>query len=114
VTFPEVVRGVVVPVFAGFVFCTAAALYAARRPAARPPRSRAVGSLADLRLLLRHIAVTAVGGYVVLLAIVFVFGVLIIGDTGALRSAALGSLFLLVVAIPVFVLLSWVFGRRAG
>lgn len=105
-------RGIVAPVLAGFVFCSTAALYSARRPAARPPASRAVRSLADLGRLLRYIAVTAIGGYVILLAIVLVFGVLIIGEMGALWSAALGTLFLLAVAIPAFVLLSWAFGRR--
>lgn len=113
-TLQGVLRGVVAPVLAGFVFCTATALYAAHRPVVRPPRSRAVRSLVDLGLLLRYVAVTAVGGYFALLAIIFVFGVLILGDTGALRSAALGSLFLLAVATPVFVLLSWAFGRRTS
>jgi len=105
-------RAVVVPVLSAFVFLAMVTIHAARRPAPRPmPAARLSG--ANLRPFLRYLATLAAGGYGAFLAVVFVFSTLIIGQEGALRSAAWSGLFLLAVAVPAFALLSRVFGRRS-
>jgi Family of unknown function (DUF6256) len=109
-----ILREVFAPVLAAFAVCVLMVVHAWAHPVPRPRASRAVRSAADLRGMLRCLAVTAVGGYVVLLVVVLVFGVLIVGDGGALRSAAWSTAFLLAVAIPFFVVLSVAFGRRTG
>jgi len=109
-----ILRGVVAPIAAAFALCLALLWYASARPVPRMPASRAVRTLADLRTVLRCLAVTAIGGYAALLGIVFVLGVLVVGDRDALLSAAWSSLFLLAIATPVFIALSWAFGRRDG
>jgi hypothetical protein len=108
-----ILRGIVEPVAAAFALCVAMLAYASAHPVVRPTASRPVRSRADLHAMLRCLAVTAAGGYAALLAIVLVFGVLIVGDRGALRSAGWSAMFLLGVATPVFVVLSWAFGRRS-
>ncbi len=107
-------REVVVPVASAYAVCALFVLAAWRWPAARPARSRAIRTAADLRGWFRHLALTAAGGYVALLLIVLVFGVLIVGKDDALANAAWSSAFLLAVATPVFLVLSWVSGRRSG
>ena len=106
-------RQVVAPVLAAFVFCSAVVVFAAARPVPRPPRS-ASPLPGNARPFLRYLAFLSLGGYVAFLAIVFVFSTLIVGQKGALRSAAGGGAFLLAIGLPVFVFLSWAFGRRAG
>jgi len=110
VTWPKVLA----PVASAYVVCALFLLAALRWPAPRPHRSRPLRTAGDLRRWFRHLAVTAAGGCVALLAIVFVFSVLIVGEAGALWSAAWSSLFLLAVATPVFLALSWASGRRSG
>jgi hypothetical protein len=62
--------------------------------------------------LIRHVVTTVGGGYLVFLAIVLVFHVLIAGQRGALRSAVTGGAFLAFgVTAPVFLLLGWLEGR---
>jgi Family of unknown function (DUF6256) len=109
-----ILRGVVAPVAAGFAVCVLMVVYASLRPVPRPHGSRRVRSRSDVEGMLRCLAVTAAGGYAAMLAIVFVFGVVLAGDRGALRSAAWSAPFLLAVATPVFLALSWAFGRRSG
>jgi hypothetical protein len=104
---------VVAPVASAYVLCALLVLVALRWPAPQPRRSRPLRSSRDVVLWFRHLAVTAVGGYVTLLLIVLVFSVAIVGDAGALWSAAWSSLLLLGVATPVFLALSWVSGRRS-
>jgi len=106
-------RQVVVPVLAAFVFCSAVVLFAAAHPVPRPPRSTSPFR-GDIRPFVRYLAFLSIGGYAAFLAIVFVFSSLIVGQKGALRSAAGGGAFLLAIGLPVFVLLSWMFGRRPG
>lgn len=106
-------RQVVAPVLAAFVFCSAVAVSAAAHPVPRPPRS-ASPFRGNIRPFLRYLAFLSIGGYVAFLVIVFVFSTLIVGQKGALRSAVGGGAFLLAIGLPVFVFLSWAFGRRAG
>ncbi len=104
-------RQVLAPDLSALAFVAVLIVYGARHPVPRPPRPSPL-TLRRLASFLRHLAVLAVGGYAVLLAVVLVFGVLIVGDDGSLRDAAAGGAFLLVVATPVFVLLQWVSGSR--
>jgi hypothetical protein len=61
------------------------------------------------------VATTVGGGYLVFLAIVVVFHVWIAGQRTALWSAVRGGAFLAFgVAVPVFLLLGWLDGRRAS
>jgi len=106
-------REVVAPVASAYAVCALFVLAAWRWPAPRPGRSRAIRTAADLRDWSRNLVVTASGGYVALLLIVLVFGVLVVGRDG-LSNAAWGSAFLLAVATPVFLVLSWASGRRSG
>ena len=105
-------RQVVAPVGAGFVVLVLMTLVAARLPVPRPGRPRRVRDRTDLRALLRYLAVTAAGGYAVFLTIITVFSVGIVGDTDALRSAALSGAFLGGLGIALFLLLAVVDGRR--
>jgi hypothetical protein len=89
-------------------------LFAARFPVPRPPRSPALRSVRDLARLLRHVAVTAAGGYVVFLVIVVVFSVWIVGDARALKSAAWSGPVLIGVSLPVFIALAAAGPRRPG
>lgn len=109
----SVLRQAVAPVAAAYLVLLVAIWYGVRHPAPRPGRSAPVTS-GTIVPLLRHIGSLALGGYVALLAIVLVFGVLIVRADSSLAGASSGGLFLLAVAVPVFVLLSWVDGRRPG
>jgi uncharacterized protein DUF6256 len=51
----------------------------------------------------RYLAATASTGYLVMLAIVLVFHVVLADDHGAFTSAAAGGAALLAIALPVFV-----------
>lgn len=106
-------RLVVAPMVA-LAFCVGAVLLAATRPVPRrlPRRPLTRGTL---RRFLGYVVRLALGGYASLLVIVAVFGVLIVGDRRALGEAAVGGAFLLSVALPAFVALTWLEGRlRAG
>lgn len=104
------VRTVVAPVLSAYALFVVLALYAARHPVARPPRSEPL-TARTLARFLRYVAALEAGGYVVMLVVVLVFGVVIVGGDGELWSAAWSGLFLLAVATPVFALLSWAEGR---
>ena len=106
-----ILREAVVPVAAAYAVLLAAIWFGVRHPVPRPQRSlpltrRTIGPL------LRYLGSLALGGYLALLTIVLVFGVLIVGGDGSLADAAVDGLFLLAVAVPVFVLLTWADGRR--
>ena len=105
-----IVRTVVAPVLSSYALFVVLAIYAARHPVARPPRSEPL-TARTLGRFLRYVGVMEAGGYVVLLAVVLVFGVVIVGGDGELSSAAWSGLFLLAVATPVFALLSWAENR---
>jgi len=105
-----IVRTVVVPVLSAYAVFILLAIYAARHPVPRPPSSEPL-TARTLGPFLRYVGVMEAGGYVVLLAVVLVFGVVIVGGDGELSSAAWSGLFLLAVATPVFALMSWAEGR---
>ena len=104
---------VVAPVGSAYAVCALLVLAALRWPAPQLRRSRSLRTARDVRGWFLNLAVTAIGGTVVLLTIVFVFSELIVGQSGALWSATWSSLFLLAVATPVFLALSWASGRRS-
>ncbi len=108
----NLLRDAVVPVAAAYGLIGFAVVYGSRHPVPRPGSSGPL-TRAALPSLLRCIAVTAAGGYAALMAVVFVFHFLIVGERDALASAAWGAAFLVAVATPAFVLLSWLDGRRS-
>ena len=71
------------------------------------------GQHANWAALLRQVAGTVVGGYLLLIAVVvaYYFGVARVGP-GFLESAVTGTALLLALAAPVFAALSWLTERR--
>jgi hypothetical protein len=109
-----ILRRIVIPLVATYALFVGMAVTFLRRPhplrsgrnaPARPwTRSRA----------LREVVLVIGCGYVFFILIVLVFHVLIAGDRGALRSAAIGGAFLAFgVAAPVFLADVWWRSRRA-
>ena len=83
-----------------------------------PDRARATppgpGQRTGWAALVRRVAGTVVGGYLLLMAVVvaYYFGVARVGP-GFLESAVTGTALLLGLAAPVFAALSWLAERRA-
>jgi len=61
--------------------------------------------------LVRSVATTVAGGYLVFLLVVLIFHVWVAGEQGALLSAVRGGAPLTAVAVAAFVLLSWLESR---
>jgi Family of unknown function (DUF6256) len=98
----DVWRRIVPPLVAAFVVFLAM-VRAASRSVERPEPRRA----GSWRTFARYLAVTALTGYLAMLAIVLVFHVVLASDRSALRSAAAGGAALLAIVLPVFVLAEW-------
>jgi hypothetical protein len=92
-------RRIVPPLAAGFAAFLLLLRYAVRHPAPPP-----TGVRPSWGSYFRYLGVTVASGYVVMLAIVLVFHVVLARDHGALRSAAAGGAALLGIALPLFVL----------
>jgi hypothetical protein len=82
-------------------------------PVRAPPPAPTPGPRAGWAALLRQVAGTVVGGYLLLMAVVvaYYFGVARVGP-GFLESAVTGTALLLGLAAPVFAALSWLAARR--
>jgi hypothetical protein len=106
----EIWRRIVPPLVAVFAVFLAMVRAVVRAPTPTPTTAPSPSSWADF---VRYLAITAVTGYLVLLAIVLVFHVVLARDHAALASAAWGGAALLAIALPVFVLAEWV-ARRSG
>jgi hypothetical protein len=120
-------RQALVPMAAGYLLLMSAlgfGLHRLYRPRGapsgggeRPDPVRATpsdpGQRADWAALLRQVAGTVVGGYLLLIAVVvaYYFGVARVGP-GFLESAVTGTALLLALAAPVWVALSWLTERR--
>jgi Family of unknown function (DUF6256) len=103
----EIWRRIVPPLVAAFAVFLAMLRVASRSAPRRVPR--APGSWAAFA---RYLSVTALTGYLAMLAIVLVFHVVLARDHGALRSAAAGGATLLAIVVPVFAAAEWVARRR--
>jgi Family of unknown function (DUF6256) len=117
----SLIRQDLVPITAGYVLLMAtlaAGLLRERRDRAvtggrrTEPGTVAPGRRAWLRLI-RHLATTFVGGYLVLMAIVvaYYFGVARVGGN-FLESAVTGCALLLGLSAPLFLAASWLADRR--
>ncbi|ORT54574.1 DUF6256 family protein [Streptomyces sp. CB03238] len=100
----------------GFLGC--GLLILRRRPARRWAPARRVLSRPGGRgwpALIRQVAGTAIGGYVLLMAVVVGYyqGVAHLGGR-FLSSAVTGTALLIGITLPVFFLASWVAARRRG
>ena len=120
-------RQALVPMAAGYLILMSALGFGLRRlyrprdapPGAgsQPDRARATppgpGPRTGWASLVRHVAGTVVGGYLLLMAVVvaYYFGVARVGP-GFLESAVTGTALLLGLAAPVFAALSWLAERR--
>jgi hypothetical protein len=115
---PGLLRQDVLPVAVGYLLvmgALAAGLRLLRRngdPAAAAARGSPV---AGWRRLARHYAGTALGGYLVLMAVVvlYYYGVARVGGA-FIWSAFTGCALLIVLSTPVFALASWLAERRRG
>jgi hypothetical protein len=98
-----VLRTVVAPLVAAYLAFAGLAWYAWRHPS-----SSSTASAAEVEApgLVRHVLVTATGGFLAFLAIVLVFHVWLAGQRAAFREALLGGGFLVVCAVVGFFALS--------
>ncbi len=82
-------------------------------PSQEPATPPAPGQRTGRAALLRQIAGTVIGGYLLLMAVIvaYYFGVARVGP-GFLESALTGTALLLGLAAPVFAALSWLAERR--
>ena len=94
----EIWRRIVPPLVAAFAVFLVMLKVASRTPSSAAPAGRGTWAA-----FIRYLAVTAVTGYLVMLAIVLVFHVVLANDHGAFTSAAGGGAALLAIALPVFV-----------
>ena len=88
---------------------------AAARRAGPGAAARRAGPAAGWRRLARHYAGTALGGYLVLMAVVvlYYYGVVRVGGA-FIWSAFTGCALLIALSTPVFALASWLAERRPG
>jgi len=103
----------IAPAGAAFALVAAVVLFGAAHPVPARPRLQRL-TRSGVPRMLRYIALLGAGGYLVLLLVVLVFHVGLLGDSRALPDAARRSPFLLAVATPVFVALTWLEGRLRG
>lgn len=103
----------IAPAGAAFVLVAAVILFGAAHPVPARPRPQRL-TRSGVPRMLGYIVLLGAGGYLVLLLVVLVFHVGLLGDPRALPDAARRSPFLLAVATPVFVVLSWLEGRLRG
>ncbi|HEY6313166.1 MAG TPA: DUF6256 family protein [Streptosporangiaceae bacterium] len=120
-------RQAVVPMAAGYLILMSALGFGLRRlyrprgtPSGGvegPDEARATpdapGQRTDWAALVRRVAGTVIGGWLLLMAVIvaYYFGVTKVGP-GFLESAVTGTALLLALAAPVFVALSWLTERR--
>jgi len=120
-------RQALIPMAAGYLILMSALAFGLRRlyrprgapsgAGPRPDRARATppspGQRTGWAALVRQVAGTVVGGYLLLMAVVvaYYFGVARVGP-GFLESAVTGTALLLGLAAPVFAALSWLAERR--
>jgi hypothetical protein len=107
-------RGAIAPTLTAYALVVAIVVNAARHPVERAKRRprRLDGSLA--RRLVGELALLALAGYATFVAIVVVFGAVVLRDTSLVPSAVGGGAVLVAIALPVFVAASWLEGRRGG
>lgn len=108
------------PILGGYVIfmvVLAAGLWAQRRRAAAgEPTERLAGRRDHGWLaLIMHVLTDALGGYLVLMVVVvlYYYGVARVGGS-FLASAATGTLLLLGISLPVFLVISWLTQRPSG
>jgi hypothetical protein len=107
-----VLRVVLPPLITAYVIFVLMVLSARRRPVARPS---AAGWLGPRRAgLIRHLAATTAGGYVVFLAIVAVFHAWLGEERDALWSALVEGALLALTALALFALSARLRGVGSG
>jgi hypothetical protein len=125
----SLIRQDLIPIVSGYVLLMGAlaiGLWLSRRPPrpdrARPGRARPRAHLPPLSerwqhgwpRLLRHLAATAVGGYLLLMTIVVLYYYGVAKVAGSfLASAISGCALLIGLCLPIFAAASWLTERRA-
>jgi UDP-N-acetylmuramyl pentapeptide phosphotransferase/UDP-N-acetylglucosamine-1-phosphate transferase len=114
-TWVHILRQDVAPVLGAYVVFLAFLVAYGRGRRAREHAGRADERTATWRDLLRYLAATIAGGYVVFLSIVVLFYFVLGNEEVELITQAVreGSLLVLVIVVPAFLLLSWMDERRS-
>jgi glycerol uptake facilitator-like aquaporin len=100
------------PALSGFVLCTGVVLFAAWRPAARPGPWQPLDRVRT-RSLVRHSAALVASGWAVFMLIVLVYSEWLQHEDPGMETARWSGLFLLAIAIPTWVVMTWAADRRA-
>lgn len=102
----------ILPALSGFVLCAGVALFAAWRPAPRPGPWRRLDR-ARAGALVRGSALLIGAGWAAFMLIVLVYSEWLQHETLGMETAWWGGLFLLAIALPTWVVLTWAIDRRA-
>ena len=102
----------VFPALSGFVLCAGVVLFAAWKPAPRPGRWVPLDRVRT-RSLVRHSAGLICAGWAVFMLIVVVYSEWLQHEILGMETAWWGGLFLLGLALPTWVALTWAFDRRS-
>lgn len=99
------------PALSGFVLCTAVVLFAAWRPAPRPGPWRPLDRVRT-RALVRGSALLIGGGWAAFMLIVLVYSEWLQHEALGIETAWWGGPFLLAVALPTWIVVTWAYDRR--
>jgi hypothetical protein len=102
----------ILPALSGFVLCAGVVLFAAWRPAPRPGPWRPLDR-ARTRALVRGSALLIVAGWAAFMLIVLVYSEWLQHEALGMETAWWGGVFLLAIALPTWVVLTWAFDRRS-
>jgi hypothetical protein len=108
----SLLEAAIIPALAGLLLCLGVVAFTAWRPAPRPPAWTPLDRRRTALLARRSLGLT-LAGYAVFMQIVLVFSELLQHEPQGLSSAWWSAPFLLAIALPVWIALTWAFDRRA-
>ena len=108
----SLLEAAIIPALSGFVLCLGVIAFSAWKPAPRPPSWTRLDR-PHARLLIRRTLGFALAGYAVFMGIVLLFSELLQHEPEGLATAWWGAPFLLGLALPVWIGLTWAYDRHA-